>query len=252
MKSISPNLNIIIKAAEKTSKALIRDFGEIEKLQVSVKGPSDFVSNADTKAEKIIIEELKKARPNYSIISEEDGTETNKDTQNVWIIDPIDGTTNFLHGIPHFAISIALKSKNEIVCGVIYDPIKDEMFYADKNNGAYFNNHRIKVSKRKKFDDCIFAMGGNDEETLKDKSITNRSIRKSGSAALDMAYVAAGRYDGYFQKNLKLWDIAAGIIIVKEAGGQTNDVDLNKIKNINIIASSSSISEKLSKNLVNF
>jgi myo-inositol-1(or 4)-monophosphatase len=252
MKSISPNLNIIIKAAEKTSKALIRDFGEIEKLQVSVKGPSDFVSNADTKAEKIIIEELKKARPNYSIISEEDGTETNKDTQNVWIIDPIDGTTNFLHGIPHFAISIALKSKNEIVCGVIYDPIKDEMFYADKNNGAYFNNHRIKVSKRKNFDDCIFAMGGNDEEALKDKAITNRSIRKSGSAALDMAYVAAGRYDGYFQKNLKLWDIAAGIIIVKEAGGQTNDVDLNKVKNINIIASSSSISEKLSKNLVNF
>ena len=252
MKSISPNLNIIIKAAEKTSKALIRDFGEIEKLQVSVKGPSDFVSNADTKAEKIIIEELKKARPNYSIISEEGGSETNKDTQNVWIIDPIDGTTNFLHGIPHFAISIALKSKNEIVCGVIYDPIKDEMFYADKNNGAYFNNHRIKVSKRKNFNGCIFAMGGNDEEALKDKAITNQSIRKSGSAALDMAYVAAGRYDGYFQKNLKLWDIAAGIIIVKEAGGQINEIDINKNENINIIASSSSISEKLSKNLINF
>jgi len=252
MKSISANLNIIIKAAEKTSKALIRDFGEIEKLQVSVKGPSDFVSNADTKAEKTIIEELKKARPNYSIISEEDGSETNKDTQNVWIIDPIDGTTNFLHGIPHFAISIALKSKNEIVCGVIYDPIKDEMFYADKNNGAYFNNHRIKVSKRKNFNGCIFAMGGNDEEALKDKAITNRSIRKSGSAALDMAYVAAGRYDGYFQKNLKLWDIAAGIIIVKEAGGQINEIDINKNENINIIASSSSISEKLSKNLINF
>jgi myo-inositol-1(or 4)-monophosphatase len=252
MKSISANLNIIIKAAEKTSKALIRDFGEIEKLQVSIKGPSDFVSNADTKAEKIIIEELKNARPNYSIISEEDGSEINKDTQNVWIIDPIDGTTNFLHGIPHFAISIALKSKNEIVCGVIYDPIKDEMFYAEKNSGAYFNNHRIKVSKRKNLEDCIFAMGGNDEETLKNKTITNKTIRKSGSAALDMAYVAAGRYDGYFQKNLNLWDIAAGIIIVKEAGGQTNTIDLNKIKNINIIASSSSISEKLSKNLNNF
>tara|TARA_B110000003_G_scaffold262843_1_gene285901 strand:- start:227 stop:985 length:759 start_codon:yes stop_codon:yes gene_type:complete len=252
MKSISANLNIIIKAAEKTSKALIRDFGEIEKLQVSIKGPSDFVSNADTKAEKIIIEELKNARPNYSIISEEDGSEINKDTQNVWIIDPIDGTTNFLHGIPHFAISIALKSKNEIVCGVIYDPIKDEMFYAEKNSGAYFNNHRIKVSKRKNLEDCIFAMGGNDEETLKNKTITNKTIRKSGSAALDMAYVAAGRYDGYFQKNLNLWDIAAGIIIVKEAGGQINTIDLNKIKNINIIASSSSISEKLSKNLNNF
>ena len=252
MKSISANLNIIIKAAEKTSKVLIRDFGEIEKLQVSVKGPSDFVSSADTKAEKIIIEELKNARPNYSIISEEEGSETNKDTQNVWIIDPIDGTTNFLHGIPHFAISIALKSKNEIVCGVIYDPIKDEMFYADKDNGAYFNNHRIKVSKRKKFGDCIFAMGGNDEEALKDKRISNQSIRKTGSAALDMAYVAAGRYDGYFQKNLNLWDIAAGIIIVKEAGGQTNEIDLEKNKNINIIASSTSISEKLAESLINF
>jgi myo-inositol-1(or 4)-monophosphatase len=126
------------------------------------------------------------------------------------------------------------------------------MFYADKNNGAYFNNHRIKVSKRKNFNGCIFAMGGNDEEALKDKAITNRSIRKSGSAALDMAYVAAGRYDGYFQKNLKLWDIAAGIIIVKEAGGQINEIDINKNENINIIASSSSISEKLSKNLINF
>ena len=252
MKSISANLNIMIKASEKASKTLIRDFGEIEKLQVSVKGPSDFVSNADTKAEKIIIEELKKARPNYSIISEEDGTEINNDKQNVWIIDPIDGTTNFLHGVPHFAISIALKSKNEIICGVIYDPIKDEMFYAEKNNGAYFNNQRIKVSKRKNFDDCLFAMGGNDEETSKDKKIANLSIRKSGSAALDMAYVASGRYDGYFQKNLNLWDIAAGIIIVTEAGGQTNNIDLNKNKNINIIASSSSINEKLSKNLTNF
>jgi len=252
MKSISANLNIMIKASEKASKTLIRDFGEIEKLQVSVKGPSDFVSNADTKAEKTIIAELKKARPNYSIISEEDGSELNKDTQNVWIIDPIDGTTNFLHGVPHFAISIALKSKNEIICGVIYDPIKDEMFYAEKNNGAYFNNQRIKVSKRKNFDDCLFAMGGNDEETPKDKKIANLSIRKSGSAALDMAYVASGRYDGYFQKNLNLWDIAAGIIIVTEAGGQTNDIDLNKNKNINIIASSSSINEKLTKNLTNF
>ena len=252
MKSISANLNIIIKAAEKTSKALIRDFGEIEKLQVSVKGPSDFVSNADTKAEKIIIEELKKARPNYSIISEEEGSETNKDTENVWIIDPIDGTTNFLHGIPHFAVSIALRAKNEIVCGVIYDPIKDEMFYAEKNNGAYFNNYRIKVSKRKNFDDCIFATGGSDEEKLKNKDIANLTIRKTGSAALDMAYVAAGRFDGYFQRNLNLWDIAAGIIIVTEAGGQTNEIDLSKNKNINIIASSSSISEKLGKNLINF
>ena len=149
MNSISANLNIMIKASEKASKALIRDFGEIEKLQVSVKGPLDFVSNADTKAEKIIIEELRKSRKNYSILSEENGSQINKDKNNVWIIDPIDGTTNFLHGFPHFAISIALKSKNEIVSGLIYDPIKDEMFYAEKNNGAYFNNQRIRVSKKK-------------------------------------------------------------------------------------------------------
>ena len=207
MQSISANLNIMIKAAEKASRALIRDFGEIEKLQVSIKGPTDFVSNADLKAEKIIIEELKKARPYYSIISEEDGSEVNKDKNNTWIIDPIDGTTNFLHGVPHFAISIALKSGNEIVSGLIYDPIKDEMFYAEKENGAFFNNQRIRVSKKKNLNSCLFATGGN----LKMK--INYQLRKSGSAALDMAYVAAGRYDGYFQNDLNLWDIAAGIII---------------------------------------
>ena len=139
----------MIKACEKASKTLIRDFGEVEKLQVSIKGPLDFVSSADTKAEKIIINELTKSRKNYSIISEEDGSKVNEDKNNVWIIDPIDGTTNFLHGIPHFAISIALKSYNEIVSGVIYDPIKDEMFYAEKNNGAYCNNQRIRVSNKK-------------------------------------------------------------------------------------------------------
>ena len=150
MNSISANLNIMIKASEKASKVLIRDFGEVEKLQVSMKGPSDFVSNADKKSEKIIIEELSKSRKKYSILSEEVGKINNSDTDNMWIIDPIDGTTNFLHGIPHFAISIALKSKNEIISGLIFDPIKNEIFYAEKNNGAYFNNHRIRVSKKKK------------------------------------------------------------------------------------------------------
>ena len=152
MNSISANLNIMIKASDKASKVLIRDFGEVEKLQVSKKGPADFVSNADIKAEKIIIDELKKARPYYSILSEEAGLETNKDKDNVWIVDPIDGTINFLHGIPHFSISIALKSKNEIVSGLIFDPIKNEMFYAEKNNGAFFNNHRIRVSKKNQID----------------------------------------------------------------------------------------------------
>ena len=252
MPSISANLNIMIKASEKASKGLIRDFGELEQLQVSIKGPSDFVTNADTKAEKIIIDELTKSRKNYSILSEESGSKKNKDIENVWIIDPIDGTINFLHGVPHFAISIALKSNNEIVSGLIYDPIKDEMFYAEKNNGAYFNNKRIRVSKRKKIEECLFASGEIDNENIKQKINTKLSIRKSGSAALDMAYVASGRYDGYFQKNLNLWDIAAGIIIVKEAGGQVNDLNLKQNNNIDIIASSSSINEKLLKNLINF
>ena len=252
MHSISANLNIMVKASEKASKGLIRDFGELEQLQVSIKGPSDFVTNADTKAEKIIIDELTRSRKNYSILSEESGSKENKDIDNVWIIDPIDGTINFLHGVPHFAISIALKSNNEIVSGLIYDPIKDEMFYAEKNNGAYFNNKRIRVSKRKKMEDCLFASGEIDNENIKQKTNVKLSIRKSGSAALDMAYVASGRYDGYFQKNLNLWDIAAGIIIVKEAGGQVNDLNLKQNNNINIIASSSSINEKLLKNLINF
>jgi len=248
MQSISANLNIMIKAAEKASRALIRDFGEIEKLQVSIKGPTDFVSNADLKAEKIIIEELKKARPYYSIISEEDGSELNKDKNNVWVIDPIDGTTNFLHGVPHFAISIALKSGNEIVSGLIYDPIKDEMFYAEKENGAFFNNQRIRVSKKKNLDSCLFATGGFQEKEFE----LSLPVRNSGSAALDMAYVAAGRYDGYFQNNLNLWDIAAGIIILKEAGGVINEIDLSQIKNIKIRAASMAINDKMLEKLKNF
>ena len=246
MNSISANLNIMIKASEKASKILIRDFGEVEKLQISVKGPSDFVSNADTKAEKIIINELMKAKKNYSILSEECGSKINSDSENVWIIDPIDGTTNFLHGVPHFAISIALKSNNEIVSGLIYDPIKDEMFYAEKNNGAFFNNQRIKVSKKKDIESCLFGTGG------KKKIEVDLITRKSGSAALDMAYVAAGRYDGYFQNNLKLWDIAAGIIIVKEAGGIINEINLSENDNIKIRASSTAINEKMLKKLQNF
>ena len=246
MNSISANLNIMIKASEKASKILIRDFGEVEKLQVSVKGPSDFVSNADIKAEKIIIDQLTKTKKNYSIISEEGGSKNNQDSENVWIIDPIDGTTNFLHGIPHFAISIALKSNNEIISGLIFDPIKDEMFYAEKNNGAFFNNQRIKVSKKKQINNCLFATGG------KEKMELDLITRKSGSAALDMAYVAAGRYDGYFQNNLNLWDIAAGIIIIKEAGGVINEIDLSKNDNINIRASNASINEKMLEKIKNF
>ena len=246
MNSISANLNVMIKASEKASKILIRDFGEVEKLQVSKKGPTDFVTNADLKAEKIIIEELKKARPNYSILSEENGIEINKDKNNTWIIDPIDGTMNFLHGIPHFAISIALKTNDEIVSGLIFDPIKDETFYADKDNGAFFNNHRIRVSKKNEIDECLFATGG------KIKKQPDLQFRKSGSAALDMAYVAAGRYDGYFQHNLNLWDIAAGIVLVKEAGGLINDIDLTQTKNLDVIASSININQKMIEKIDNF
>ena len=246
MNSISANLNIMIKAGEKASKILIRDFGEIEKLQVSKKGPTDFVTNSDLKTEKIIIEELKKAKPHYSIISEENGIENNKDKNNTWIIDPIDGTVNFLHGVPHFAISIALKSNNEIISGLIFDPIKNEMFYAEKNNGAYFNNQRIRVSKKNEINNCLFVTGGKIENE------PDLPFRKSGCAALDMAYVASGRYDGYFQTNLKLWDIAAGIILVKEAGGILNNINLSTNENIKIIASSPDINAKLLEKLTNF
>ena len=246
MNSISANLNIMIKASEKASKVLVRDFGEIEKLQVKKKGPTDFVTNADIKVEKIIIEELKKARPNYSFITEENGIKINKDKNNTWIIDPIDGTVNFLHGIPHFAISIAHKSENEIISGLVFDPIKNEMFYAEKNNGAFFNNHRIRVSKKNDLNECLFVTGGK----------LNREIelpyRKSGCAALDMAYVASGRYDGYFQNKLNLWDIAAGIILIKEAGGLINEIDLSINENLKVIASSTDINEKMLEKLNNF
>ena len=246
MNSISPNLSIMIKASEKASKVLIRDFGELEKLQVSSKGPSDFVTNSDKKVEKIIIEELTKTRKNFSIIGEEIGELKNSDKENYWIIDPIDGTTNFLHGIPHFAISIALRNNQEIVSGLIFDPIKNEMFFAEKNNGAFFNNQRIRVSNKKKIEECLFATGGKKEIN---STLNNR---RSGSAALDMAYVGAGRYDGYFQKALNIWDIAAGIIIVKEAGGKINDINCSAIKDHQVFAASNAVYEKMLENLNNF
>ena len=246
MNVLSSNLNLMIKAGEKASKRLIRDFGEVENLQVSVKGPTDFVSNADINAEKIIIGELSKLKKNYSILSEETGFIKNKDEKNIWIIDPIDGTSNFLHGIPHFAISIALQSHGEIVSGLIFDPIKNEMFYAEKNNGSYLNNKRIRVSKKKDINECLFASNGN---KYKDIDV---STRKTGCAALDMAYVAAGRFDGYFQENLNLWDIAAGIILVKEAGGVLNSFDISQKENLDIKATSSSISEKILEKLTKF
>ena len=246
MISISSNLNVMIKAVEKASKTLIRDFGEVEKLQVSRKGPRDFVTKTDKRVENIIIEELSKTKKNYSFFSEEVGKIKNKDEENIWIIDPIDGTTNFLHGIPHFAISIALQSKKEIVSGLIFDPIKDEMFFAEKNKGAYLNNQRLRVSKKNILDDCLFS---SNHEGVK---FSNFNIRCSGCTALDLAYVAAGRLDGFFHNNINLWDVAAGSIMVKEAGGVVNDLNKYNKNSIDIRASSDGINDKMLKNLENF
>ena len=246
MNSITPNLNIMIKACEKVSKVIIRDFGEIENLQVSKKGPRDFVTKTDRRAEEILIEELSKSKKKFSFVTEESGILKNRDADNVWIIDPIDGTTNFLHGIPHFAISLALKINNEIVSGIIFDPIKNEMFYAEKNNGAYFNNQRIRVSKKNNLDECLF---GTNIEGVK---VSNLNVRCSGSASLDLAYVSAGRLDGFFQNKLNIWDIAAGVLLIEEAGGKINNFEKNKISNINLKASSTNIFTKMMENLDKF
>jgi myo-inositol-1(or 4)-monophosphatase len=246
MISISANLNIMIKAAEKASKSIIRDFGEVEKLQVSKKGPHDFVTKTDKHVEKILIEELLKTKKNYSFLTEETGIIKNKDNNNTWIIDPIDGTTNFLHGIPHFAISIALKSKDELLSGLIFDPIKDEMFFAEKDKGAFLNNQRLRVSKKNSLEECLFS---SNNEGVK---FSNLNMRCSGSAALDLAYVASGRLDGYFQNKINLWDVAAGVIMIKEAGGIVNDISEFEINNVDIRASSAAIYDKMLKNLNNF
>ena len=246
MISISSNLNIMIKAVEKASKSVIRDFGEVEKLQVSKKGPRDFVTKTDKNVEKILIEELTKTKSNYSFLSEEVGKIEKKDKENIWIIDPIDGTTNFLHGIPHFAICVALMSKKEIVSGLVYDPIKDEMFYAEKNKGAYLNNQRLRVSNKSSIDECLFS---SNHEGVK---FSNLNMRYSGCAALDLAYVASGRLDGFFHNKINIWDVAAGALLVKEAGGIVNELDKFHHNNIDIRASSGAINDKMLKNLKNF
>ena len=203
----------MIKASEKASKSVIRDFGEVENLQVSKKGPKDFVTKTDRQVEKILIEELSKSKKNYSFLSEEVGKINNTDKENIWIIDPIDGTTNFLHGIPHFAISIALQTDGEIVSGLVFDPIKDEMYFSEKNKGAFLNNQRLRVSNKSSLDDCLFS------SNIEGIKFSDLNMRYSGSAALDLAYVASGRYDGYFHNKINIWDIAAGALMVEEAGG---------------------------------
>ena len=248
MNSISPNLNLMIKACEKASKTIIRDFGELENLQVSKKGPKDFVTKTDKRVEKILVEELIKSKKNYSFITEETGKILNKNKEVFWVIDPIDGTTNFLHGIPHFAISIALQKNGEILIGLIFDPIKNEIFYAEKNSGAFLNNTRIRVSNKSDLDECLFASNSEGLKSIYPKL----NLRSTGCAALDLAYVACGRLEGFFHNKINLWDVAAGKILIEEAGGKVNNINDFKINKIDIRAGNPNIFEKMIKKLDNF
>ena len=234
MTQASANVNVMIKAARKAARGLIRDFGEVENLQASSKGPGDFVSRADIKAEQVIRDELTEARPNYGWLGEESEEVKGTDPTRRWIVDPLDGTSNYLHGIPHWAVSIALEHKGEIVAGVIYDPAKDEMFVAEKGAGAYVNDRRIRVSGRREMIEMLFGTGipfGGSRDlprTLRElAALTPRTagIRRMGAAALDLAYVAAGRLDGFWEHGLKPWDMGAGLLMVREAGGFVGPFD---------------------------
>ena len=230
----SPTLNVMMSAARKAARGLVRDFGEVEQLQVSLKGPADFVSSADIKTEKLLRQELAKARPGFGFLLEEGGEVAGSDASHRWIVDPIDGTTNFLHGIPHFAISIGLERDGEVVAGVVYEPIHDEMFHAEKGAGAFLNERRLRVSARRKMEEAVFATGipfkgrpGHQEFLACAAVVMDNAagIRRFGSASLDLAYVAAGRYEGYWESGIQPWDIAAGIVLVREAGGWVTDFD---------------------------
>jgi myo-inositol-1(or 4)-monophosphatase len=229
----SPILNVMANAALKAARGLIRDFGEVEQLQVSIKGPGEFVSTADLRAERTLRAELTRARPGYGLLFEEGGASQGSDTRHRWIVDPLDGTTNFLHGIPHFAISIALERDGEIVAGVVYEPTRDEMFCAEKGLGAYVNDRRCRVSARRQLGEAVIGTGmpfgdragqPSYAETLAAVMTATSGIRRMGSAALDLAYVAAGRFDGFWEFGLQPWDLAAGILLVREAGGYVSDM----------------------------
>ena len=230
----SATINVMAAAALKAARGLIRDFGEVEQLQVSVKGPGEFVSAANLKAEKVLRAELGKARPSYGFLMEESGAQAGSDMHHRWLVDPLDGTTNFLHGIPHFAISIALERDGEIIAGLIYEPVRDEMFWAEKGAGAFHNDRRLRVSARRQLAEALIGTGipfvGRGDHatylaTLGAVMAATSGVRRLGVASLDLAYVAAGRFDGYWEFNLQPWDIAAGIIIVREAGGYVTDMD---------------------------
>jgi myo-inositol-1(or 4)-monophosphatase len=237
MAARSAVINVMAKAAERAGRALVRDFGEVEQLQVSRKGPADFVSNADRKAEKMVREDLAKARPGYGFLMEETGEVEGSDKTHRWIIDPLDGTTNFLHGLPHFAISIALEREGEIVAGVVYEPIRDELFWAEKGVGAFVNHQRLRVSARRNLADALIATGipfkghgdmGTFLVQLQAMMGQVAGIRRWGAASLDLAYVAAGRFDGFWERDLKPWDLAAGSLLVTEAGGFVSEINGHK------------------------
>ena len=234
MATRSPIINVMAKAADKAARGLKRDFGEVEQLQVSRKGPADFVSTADHKAEKVLREELGRARPGFGFIMEEAGVIEGSDPHHRWIVDPLDGTTNFLHGLPHFAISIGLERDGEIIAGVVFDPIKDETFWAEKGAGAYLNHRRLRVSSRRKAEEALVATGmpyrghgavGHFVAQLDAVMDQVAGIRRMGAAALDLAYVAAGRYDAFWEEHLSPWDVAAGMLLVREAGGYVSKTD---------------------------
>ena len=227
-------INVMVAAARKAARHLVRDFGEVEQLQVSRKGPADFVSNADRHAEKILHEELARARPGYGFLLEEGGEVSGADKTHRWIIDPLDGTTNFLHGIPLFAISIALEREGTIVAGLIYNPISDELFTAERGNGAFFNDRRIRVAARQDLGQCVIGTGvphmargdrANFTRELNNIMPQVAGIRRCGSAAIDLAWLAAGRFDGFWEHELSPWDMAAGIIMIREAGGRVTDMN---------------------------
>ena len=227
-------LNVMVQAALKAGRSLSRDFGEVQNLQVSLKGPSDYVSQADRKAEEIILGELSRARPTYGVLAEESGESKGTDGQHRWIVDPLDGTTNFLHGIPLFAVSIALERQGEIVAGVIYNPAMDELYTAERGNGAFLNDRRMRVAGRRNLSDCVIGTGvphlgrgqhGSYLVQLRHVMGEVAGIRRMGAAALDLAYVAAGRLDGFWEEALSPWDLAAGIIMIREAGGFVTDID---------------------------
>jgi myo-inositol-1(or 4)-monophosphatase len=233
--ALSPNMNVMIRAAEKAAKSLLRDFGEVEQLQVSRKGPGDFVTNADKRAEEILYKELSTARPDFGFLMEESGVvkPLKGDGKTRWIIDPLDGTLNFLHGVPHWAISIGLEENNEITAGIIYDPIRDELFRAEKGAGAFARNKRLRVSGRNNIEIAMVATGSPPQQAESRDVFLNEycavqkrvpGIRRFGSAALDMAYVAAGRLEAFWERDLHPWDMAAGHLIVKEAQGRSVNI----------------------------